>query len=123
MAFLAASLKSSTIFGISSVSNRLGFEYSMGSPLERFLGVICLSVDEIGACPFGWNSAQSNTKLKREPIKSSCRLRDNQCTFKFLSIGFNLKSIYKASFLTINNHLGLIDQYIYAPKNRKEIRI
>jgi hypothetical protein len=62
MTFLAASLKSSTIFGISSVSNHLAGEYSVMFSLEHFLGVSCLSVDEIGACPFVWNSAQSKKK-------------------------------------------------------------
>jgi hypothetical protein len=54
MAFLAASLKSLTMFGISSVLSRLGGENSATSiPLLRICGVSGLSVEDTGACPFG----------------------------------------------------------------------
>lgn len=56
MAFLAASLKSFTTEGTSSVVSRLGVENSAVSiPLARICGVIGLSVQDIGAWPFGWN--------------------------------------------------------------------
>jgi len=48
IAFLAASLKSLTIWGISSVLSRLGFVNCCTSLLASDL-----SVEDIGACPFG----------------------------------------------------------------------
>ena len=53
MAFRAASLKSFTIWGISSVLNRLGGEHPVS-------GANPLSVLEIGACPLGWKPINTN---------------------------------------------------------------
>jgi len=54
IAFLAASLKSLTMFEISSVLSRLGgVNFAILKPLLRICGVSDLSVDDIGACPFG----------------------------------------------------------------------
>lgn len=57
MAFLAAFLKSSTTYAISSVDKRRGGEkVETSMPLARTTGFRGLSVDEIGACPLGWKS-------------------------------------------------------------------
>jgi hypothetical protein len=54
IAFLAATLKSLTTRGISSVSNRLGVEkVTTSMPLDPTSGFNGLSVLEIGACPLG----------------------------------------------------------------------
>ena len=54
MAFLAASLKSLTMLGISSVLNFLGgVNCATSMPLDRSWGVKILSDEEIGAWPFG----------------------------------------------------------------------
>ncbi|WVZ81972.1 LOW QUALITY PROTEIN: hypothetical protein U9M48_029295 [Paspalum notatum var. saurae] len=64
IAFRAARLKSSTIVGISSVRSRRGLEYTIPDSVscvrgnllvrarDRVSGEICLSVLEIGACPW-----------------------------------------------------------------------
>lgn len=55
MAFVAASRKSLTMWGISSVVRWLGGVNSATSrPLERIWGVSGLSVQEIGSWPLGW---------------------------------------------------------------------
>ena len=55
IAFLAASLKWLTMVGISSVLRRLGgVNMASSMPLERIWGINGLSVQEMGACPFGW---------------------------------------------------------------------
>jgi len=54
MAFLAAILKSLTIPGSSSVVRRRGGVCSIyPRPLARGVGGSGLSVEEMGACPFG----------------------------------------------------------------------
>ena len=67
IAFLAASLKSLTTRGTSSVVSRLGAVNSATSkPLLRTCGVNALSVEDNGACPFGWNSVMiSNIRIDR----------------------------------------------------------
>ena len=58
IAFLAATLKSLMIEGISSVSNRLGgVKVATSTPLALTWGFSGLSVLEIGACPLGWKAA------------------------------------------------------------------
>jgi len=57
IAFLAASRKSLTIWGISSVLSLLGVVNCVSSTL--LLPICCfsgLSVEDIGACPFGWKT-------------------------------------------------------------------
>lgn len=55
IAFLAASLKWLTMVGISSVLRRLGgVNMASSMALERIWGINGLSVQEMGACPFGW---------------------------------------------------------------------
>lgn len=70
IAFLAASLKSLTICGISSVLNRLGGVYSATStPLDSTWGVSGLSVQETGACPFGCKT-ESRTDYKNHNLNT-----------------------------------------------------
>ena len=66
IAFLAASLKSLTTRGTSSVVSRLGAVNSATSkPLLRTCGVNALSVEDNGACPFGWNSVMISNRIDR----------------------------------------------------------
>ncbi|KNA02853.1 hypothetical protein SOVF_214720 [Spinacia oleracea] len=62
MAFLAASRKSFTTEGISSVVSRLGDENSAVIASDRICGVNGLSVQEIGAWPFGWKPVANCNK-------------------------------------------------------------
>lgn len=64
IAFRAATLKSLTTKGISSVSKRLGTaKVATSIPLALTWGFSGLSVLEIGACPLGWNAALEHLTL------------------------------------------------------------
>lgn len=76
MAFLAASLKSLTMPGISSTFSRRGGEKSMGNTSGPVSSTTTgLSVQEMGACPLGWKPAR---ELTLDSVGVSARKRSSR---------------------------------------------